>query len=97
MMKKSFVNPIIYLDSRDVNTCQLSPRRTLHRDRLEKGTTTSMTNIKIRIAMVECNIKQWQLAKLLNVSESTVNRLLREELPQERQDQIVGLIKEGGR
>jgi len=56
-----------------------------------------MTNIKIRIAMVECNIKQWQLAKLLNVSESTVNRLLREELPQERQDQIVGLIKEGGR
>lgn len=55
-----------------------------------------MNNIKIRITMMEHNIKQWQLAKLLDVSESTVNRLLREELPEEEQDRIVGIIKNGG-
>ena len=55
-----------------------------------------MNNIKIRITMMEHNIKQWQLAKLLDVSESTVNRLLREELPEEEQDRIVEIIKNGG-
>lgn len=53
-----------------------------------------MNNIRIRIAMMEHNLKQWQLAKLLSVSESTVNRLLREELPEEEQEKIVGLINE---
>ena len=55
-----------------------------------------MNNIKIRITMMEHNLKQWQLAKLLDVSESTVNRLLREELPEEEQDRIVEIIKNGG-
>ena len=54
-----------------------------------------MTNIKIRIAMMGRNIKQWQLAKLLKVSESTVNRMLREELPEEEQNRIVALIESG--
>lgn len=45
--------------------------------------------------MMEHNLKQWQLAKLLNVSESTVNRLLREELPQEEQDRIIDVIRKG--
>ncbi len=56
-----------------------------------------MNNINIRVAMMENNLKQWQLAKLLNVSESTVNRLLREELPKDKQDQIVDLIQKGGK
>lgn len=55
-----------------------------------------MNNLKIRLALLEHNFKQWQLAKLLGVSESTVNRLLREELPEERQDQIVALINSEG-
>ena len=54
-----------------------------------------MNNLKIRLALLEHNLKQWQLAKLLKVSESTVNRLLREELPEEEQDRILSLINEG--
>ena len=45
--------------------------------------------------MMGRNIKQWQLAKLLKVSESTVNRMLREELPEEEQNRIVALIESG--
>lgn len=54
-----------------------------------------MNNKKVRIAMMECNMKQWQLAKLLEVSESTVNRMLREELPEDDQKRLVEII-EGG-
>ena len=54
-----------------------------------------MTNIKIRIAMSDNRIAQWKLARLLGVSESTVWRMLREELPEEDQDKIVRII-EGG-
>ncbi len=55
-----------------------------------------MTNVKVRIAMSDHNITQWKLARLLDVSESTVWRLLREELPDEDQDRLVELIKTGG-
>lgn len=54
-----------------------------------------MNNINVRLSMMEHDLKQWQLAKLLNVSESTVNRLLREELPQEEQARIIDLIRKG--
>lgn len=54
-----------------------------------------MTNQKIRIAMYDNHITQWKLARILGVSESTVWRLLREELPEEEQTRIVRII-EGG-
>lgn len=54
-----------------------------------------MTNIKIRIAMSDNHVTQWKLARLLGVSESTVWRLLREELPEEEKTRIVEII-EGG-
>ena len=53
------------------------------------------TNMKVRIAMMENQFTQWKLARLLGVSESTVNRMIREELPEEEQDRIVALINEG--
>jgi predicted XRE-type DNA-binding protein len=46
--------------------------------------------------MMENQLTQWKLARLLGVSESTVNRMIREELPEEEQDRIVRLIEEGG-
>lgn len=54
-----------------------------------------MENMAIRIAMTKCGMKQWQLAKLLNISESALSRLLRAELPEEKQKDIVAMIQNG--
>lgn len=55
-----------------------------------------MTNKALRIAMMENNITLWKLGKLLGVSEMTVYRRLREELPKEEQARIISLIEKGG-
>lgn len=55
-----------------------------------------VTNLKIRVAMTEHQFTQWKLARLLGVSESTIYRMIREELPEEEQDRIVDLIRKGG-
>lgn len=54
-----------------------------------------MNNLRIRIAMTEKNVRQWELARLMGVSESVLSRRLREELPEEEQDRIVKLIERG--
>lgn len=54
-----------------------------------------MTNKKVRVAMIENNVPQWKLAKKLCVSENTIWRRLREELPEDEQDRLVRII-EGG-
>lgn len=56
-----------------------------------------MNNKKIRIAMMEEGIRQWEVAKLLHVSESTLCRMLREELSEKKQDEIVAIIKDRGK
>lgn len=55
------------------------------------------TNKRIRIAMAESGIKQWELARLLGMSESVLSRRLRDELPEDEQDRIVELIKGANR
>lgn len=55
-----------------------------------------MTNKKIRMKMIEHDLKQWQLAKLMGKSEATVYRLLRDELPEDEQDRICEVIEGGG-
>lgn len=55
-----------------------------------------MTNIKIRNAMFSKGMAQWELAKLLNISESSVWRLLRDELPEKRQQEILEVINNSG-
>lgn len=51
------------------------------------------TNKRIRIKMAEYEITQYGLSKLLGVSEMTVYRRLRDELPEEEQDRICDLIE----
>lgn len=51
-------------------------------------------NVQIKIAMLEAGLRQFELAKLLNVSETTLWRMMREELPAERQEEILSLIEE---
>ena len=53
-----------------------------------------MKNEKIRIAMIQNNLKQYEVAKLLGISETGFCRKLREELPEEEQNDIVSKIKE---
>lgn len=54
-----------------------------------------MNNKSVRMAMLEHGVPQWKLAKMLGVSENTVWRRLREELPEEEQRRLVKII-EGG-
>lgn len=54
-----------------------------------------MTNKEIKRVMKGNNVPQWKVAKALNVCELTVNRMLRadeDELPQEKQMQILSII-----
>ena len=52
-----------------------------------------MKNIRIRVAMTQKNMKQWQLAEKLEISEASVSRLLRHELPEAEQKRIIELIE----
>ena len=47
-----------------------------------------MTNRIIRNAMFQNNLRMFEVAKILNISETTLYRRLREELPEDHQKQI---------
>lgn len=54
-----------------------------------------MKNKEIKKLLRVNSVPQWKLAKALNVCELTVQRMLRgdeEELPQEKQEQILSII-----
>lgn len=52
-----------------------------------------LNNQKVRFALLENNMKQWELADLMGVSEAVLSRRLRKELPEEEQERIVALIR----
>ena len=49
-------------------------------------------NNAIRDAMYDHRLAQWQLAELLGVSETTIWRKLRSELPEKEQRRIIWII-----
>ncbi len=53
-----------------------------------------MRNAKIKIAMAEGDLHQWEVARLMGIHEGSLSRLLRNELPAEEQDRIVALIRQ---
>lgn len=53
-----------------------------------------MNNIKVRTKLFETNMPRWKCAELLGVSEMTLYRMLRNELPEDEQDRICRLIDE---
>lgn len=53
-----------------------------------------MNNLKIRFKLIERNKKLWWLARILETSEATLSRRLRDELPEEEQARIVQLIEQ---
>lgn len=52
-------------------------------------------NEEIRKALKNANMTQWQLATILGVSENTVYRMLRSELPKEEKERFLKAIKGG--
>ena len=51
-----------------------------------------MKNMKIRQALMEAGMKNYELAELMGISEFTLSRRLRNELPDKEQDRIIKLI-----
>lgn len=56
-----------------------------------------MKNMRIRNALRIADMRYWQLAEALGVSEMTLTRRMRNEMPDEEQDRIVALIEEFAR
>ena len=50
-------------------------------------------NQRIREALKEAGLYHWELAVLMGVSESTLQKRLRVELPKEEQDKLINLIR----
>lgn len=53
-----------------------------------------MNNLEIKEEIKRSGLKQYQVAKLLNISEFTLVRHLRYELSQEEKEKILKIIKE---
>jgi len=53
-----------------------------------------MSNEEIRIAIIKANIKQYEVAKQLGVTEAFFSRKLRYEMTQEEKDKILQAIEE---
>ena len=52
-----------------------------------------MNNKMIREALTRHNLRQWELADIMNINEFSLSRKMRKELPDEEQRQIVSLIE----
>lgn len=52
-------------------------------------------NVAVRNALTEHGLFTYSLEDILGVSETTVTRMMRHELPKEEQDRIIKLIEEG--
>ena len=50
-------------------------------------------NIEIRKALAENQIYHWEMAEYLDISEGTFSKMLRNELPDDIQDQILNVIE----
>ena len=52
-----------------------------------------MKNFEIRKMLLATGIKNYELAEMLGISEWTLSRKLRKELPQAEQERIIELIR----
>lgn len=50
-------------------------------------------NVKIRNAILNNNLKFWQVAEKLNINDGNFSRLLRKELTTEKKEEILKIIK----
>lgn len=81
--------------------CEDMERSKLIREAAERLQTVAtmkgqrnMKNKRIRVAMAEAELHQWELAQIMGLHEGSLSRRLRNELPAEEQDRIVELIRQ---
>lgn len=60
--------------------------------KVKKKGSASLNNIEIRKTMKERRLFNYELAEALGISEFTLSRKLRKELPQEEKDKILQII-----
>ncbi len=51
------------------------------------------TNRKIRLALAEARMRQWELAEIMGIREERLSKMLRHELPVTQQEQILQIIE----
>lgn len=54
----------------------------------------NIANEEIRIIALKKNMKQWQIAEALNISEATLSRKLRHELSAEEKENVLRAIEQ---
>lgn len=55
---------------------------------------TLIKNLEIRQKLLESDVKQWQVARKLNISESAMSRKLRVTLTEDERQEILKAISE---
>ena len=78
-LRKPYAETIIAVDNNAVNR--------------ERRRGQAVKNAKVKVALIENGMKQWQLAQLMGVHEATLSKRMREELPAEEQDRMIDLIE----
>ena len=78
-LRKPYAETIIAVDNNVVNR--------------ERRRGQAVKNAKVKVALIENGMKQWQLAQLMGVHEATLSKRMREELPSEEQDRMIDLIE----
>lgn len=51
-------------------------------------------NELIRVAAKNKNVKLWEIAEVIGITDSNFSRKLRRELPEEEKNRIIGIIDE---
>ena len=51
-----------------------------------------MANIEIKTALKEARVYQWEVEKFLNIGESVLSRMMRQELQPEKKEEILHAI-----
>jgi len=52
-----------------------------------------MKNLRIRQAAAQARVKHWEIAVELGITDTTLSRRLRMELPEDEQERILGIIR----
>lgn len=53
-----------------------------------------MANERIKEALKNQGMRQWELAEMLGISEQTICRRMRKELPCDEQEKLLSIIKD---
>lgn len=62
--------------------------------KIEGGDKMLQKNESIRNAILDNNLRFWQIAEKLNLSDGNFSRLLRKELTKEKKEEVLKIIKE---